>query len=224
VNRTIVVGDVHGCSGELEDLLRATKRKTSDALVFVGDLVAKGPDSLGVVLRARREGALAVRGNHDERCLTWWRAKRSGAELPLLKLPHREVVDALNDDSFAWLDALPFHLTLPEMGVIVVHAGLVPGVSLDRQLPDDMMNMRSLDSNGRPSRRIEDGEPWGSFWPGPEHVVYGHDAIRGLQKYPNATGIDTGCVYGRALTALIFPGRELVSVPARRAWRALQGA
>jgi hypothetical protein len=100
---------------------------------------------------------------------------------------------------------------------VVVHGGLVPGVAIEKQERDHLLNLRSIAADGQPSKRIE-GNPWGALWPGPEQVVYGHDAIRGLQRHPFATGLDTGCVYGRALTALVLPAGELVSVPARRAY------
>ena len=94
---------------------------------------------------------------------------------------------------------------------MVVHGGLVPGIPLEQQTRDHLLNLRSITAEGRPSKRI-DGAPWASLWQGPEHVVFGHDAVRGLQRHPFATGLDTGCVYGRELTALVLPAGEIVSV------------
>jgi len=104
----------------------------------------------------------------------------------------------------------------------VVHGGLVPGVPLDRQDPDLMMNLRSIEEDGTPTKKLK-GRPWAALWSGPERIVFGHDAIRSLQEHRFATGLDTGCVYGRKLTALILPERRLVSVDARREYVSIQG-
>ena len=69
MSRTIVIGDVHGCSEELRSLLRACDHQASDKVVFVGDLVAKGPDSRGVLAIVRELSAQSVLGNHDARVL-----------------------------------------------------------------------------------------------------------------------------------------------------------
>lgn len=213
--RTLIVGDVHGCREELGDLLEESGWDEGDQLVFVGDLVAKGPDSLGVVRLARGLGARSARGNHDQRCLSWWEAKRMGRELPELGAPHQRVVDELEEEDWRWLSECPLWVELPEHEAWVVHAGLVPGVPLQEQDPNDLMNMRSILADGSTSKRYEEGTPWASMWPGPQLVVFGHDAVRGLQLRPHAVGLDTGCVYGGWLTGLWLPGRDLVSVPAR---------
>ena len=77
-SRTIVVGDVHGCLEELDELLSRLEVGPSDRLVLAGDLMDRGPDPVGVVRRARERGALAVLGNHDEKHLRFARheAKR----------------------------------------------------------------------------------------------------------------------------------------------------
>lgn len=70
VKRLIIIGDVHGHKGPLQDLLdKLNFSTTNDALVFTGDLINKGPDSAGVVELAMKLGAHSVRGNHEDRVL-----------------------------------------------------------------------------------------------------------------------------------------------------------
>lgn len=221
--RHIFIGDVHGCLDELRSLLGKLSLRDDDKLVLVGDLVAKGPDSAGVVAYARELGALSVRGNHDEAVLRYRRAMRENKEPPKLKKGHVEVAKSLDELAFSYLESLPLWLQLPQHGLLVVHAGLVPGVPLERQEPDTLMNLRSIRSDGSGSSKMDEGRPWASLWRGPEHVVFGHDAVSGLQRRPFATGLDTGCVYGRELTALVLPENKLVSVPAKRAYKEING-
>jgi diadenosine tetraphosphatase ApaH/serine/threonine PP2A family protein phosphatase len=217
MQRTIVVGDVHGCLDELQALLRDCGVVRGDRVVLAGDLVAKGPDSRGVVQLVREIGALAVLGNHDDYCIDVWRRHHQGEA----RRPRRWLLDTLDDSDWAFLESLPLFLRLgaeyaggPE--VAVVHAGAVPGVPLEEQERDNLLSLRSLVGGSAPSRRLLMRWPWAAAWRGPEHIVFGHDAVRGLQQYPLATGVDTGCVYGRELTALELPSRRIHKVPARR--------
>ncbi len=219
--RTILIGDVHGCLNELRALLERCGVARGERVVFVGDLVAKGPDSAGVVALARELGAACVRGNHDEAVLTYLRAKRAGETQPRLRKSHVTAGDSLSKADVAYLEATPFSLMLGDL-LWVVHAGLVPSRKLADQDPSHLMTMRTLREDGTPSARIDAGALWASQWQGPAHVVFGHDAITGLQEHPFATGLDTGCVYGKQLTALIWPARKLVHVQARRAYQELE--
>jgi hypothetical protein len=221
VQQTIVIGDVHGCADELEALLHACGTGRDDQVVLVGDLVAKGPDSRGVLAMVRELEARAVLGNHDARVLSWKLAVDAGLPPPKIGKSHQEVVDVLDERDFALLQALPLFLRLPEQRAIVVHAGLVPGIPLEQQDPELLMNIRTIRADGTGSRDPDAGELWGYLWPGPELVLFGHHALRGLQEHRFALGLDTGCVYGGKLTACILPERRLVSVPARRAYAPL---
>ena len=195
-DRIIVIGDVHGCADELENLLKVVEyERGKDVVMFVGDLVRKGPYSKRVIKLAREINALTVRGNHDQIAI----------EDTSNKL-------GLSEDDLDYLRNAPVTITIPEMNTILVHAGIIPSIPLEKNEPLALMNMRNIIDETKPTSSHKDGVAWVTLWNGPQHIVFGHDAKRGLQQTPFATGLDTGCVYGRKLTALILPERKLISV------------
>jgi hypothetical protein len=87
------------------------------------------------------------------------------------------------------------------------------------------MRIRTVRKDGRPSAR--DGRIlWGARYQGPPHVVFGHNAAPGLQLHRWATGLDTGCVYGGALTAIVLAESQKIPLAysARRALLVSQAA
>lgn len=219
--RTIIVGDVHGCPDELAALLSELSFSSGDTLVFVGDLIARGPDSLGVLDIARQTGAIVVRGNHEQRLLDW---KEHGERVTLGRM-HREIAEALRPIDWKLLESSELEWELPAHGLRVVHAGIDPHLPLEAQTNEARLNIRTvIERRGQSSSRVL----WGAAYKGPTHIVFGHNAAPGLQLHPFATGLDTGCVYGGRLTAMVLPEgtkvpravgereRFLVSVPALR--------
>jgi hypothetical protein len=232
--RTIVVGDVHGCIDELEELVRTVAyTRGRDRLVFLGDLLDRGPDPAGVVRRVRELGGECVLGNHEEKHLRYaaHEARRvtDRRYRNPIRFDHRRSAQhaALRREDLAWLTTLPRVLALGD-GWIAVHAGFLPGRPVSKQPTDWMIRLRYVDAEGNPVSRLrgELGEPgvrrWAEVWTGPERVVYGHhpqslsvpshdEPIAGVR----CVGIDTGCVYGGKLTALVLPAEEIVQVPSR---------
>jgi hypothetical protein len=222
MGRTVVVGDVHGCRRELEELLeKVAFVRGTDRLVLVGDLVARGPDTHGVLALVRDLRAIAVRGNHEDKVLA------GRAEPDAIEGEHRRIAEALGRTEWRQLEAMPLWLDLPEHGLRVVHAGVIPGMRVDRVPPEALLKMRAVGERGRWTEDKAERPLWGEVYLGPPHVVFGHNAFAEPQLHKWATGIDTGCVYGRELTALVLDRdepvprgravrRKLVSVPARR--------
>jgi Calcineurin-like phosphoesterase len=212
--RTVLIGDVHGCTGELEDLLERVRFvEGSDRLVLVGDLLVRGPDVHGTLALIRRLGGRAARGNHEEKLLGWRLRKKT------LGPDHERVARALSRDEWTFLQELPLWIDLPDHGLRVVHAGVVPGVPIARVPAEALTKMRTLDARGRWSDDADGGALWGSLYTGPPHVVFGHYARAEPQLHPWATGLDTGCVYGGKLTALVLA--EGQRVPRGEAVRSL---
>jgi len=214
--RVIAIGDVHGCIDELQDLLRECDYRPGDLVVFLGDLVSKGPDSFAVVQMAREIGAIGVRGNHDFEVVRWHQAIKSGVDPPVVGSEHFHIANCLTKADMKWMYSLPWYISSPDLGALFVHAGFVSGIRLAKQNPRLMMNMRSILPDGTVTSKFFNNWPWARLWDGPQTVLFGHDADRGLQQYEHAIGLDTGCVYGGRLTACILPEKRLVSVNARR--------
>lgn len=188
-----VVGDVHGCRRELDALLDRLGVTDEDLVVFVGDLVRKGPDNRGVVDRVREApNFVSVRGNNEEKLL---RGETS--------------LDDLTDEDLAWMASLPVAVSWE--GALVVHGGVDPRKPLDAHSVDDLQNTRSLAPGGS-----YDPPYWYEEYAGPPRVFFGHTVLDEPVRSEWAVGLDTGCVYGGALTAYDLRAETVTAVPALR--------
>ena len=220
--RLILIGDVHGCGRELELMLREVSfAKEKDLVVSVGDLVRKGCHDALVMRLVMENNVRAVRGNHEERLLHSWK-KRLIGELGTEKagdLMDHEILASLDAEHLEFLEGLPHSISFPELKLLVVHAGIVPNKPLEEHTVFEITEMRGITPEGEVVKECEDKDVWAKHYHG-EHlgyeVVFGHDASRGLQFEEYATGLDTGCVYGNHLTALVISkeGRKFHTVRA----------
>ena len=222
--RILVIGDVHGCIDELKSLVqKATmdhnKGRQFRAIVLVGDLCNKGPCSAQVIRYVRsQQDWFSVRGNHDDRALM-----AALGDVECCSKPKYEWVNSLSDEDVAWMSDLPYTISISKTmfnndetsptehhDFIVVHAGLNPTiVDLESQDTKTLVTVRDL-------KVSEKSLAWANVWQGPQLVLFGHDAKRGLQRERFAIGLDSGCCYGKALTGIILPEMEFVTVNAIR--------
>jgi protein phosphatase len=230
-----IIGDIHGCLDETLELLTILGYTVSDEagrysvshpdgrkIVFVGDLVDRGPKSPGVirlVMDAVSSGSgFCVAGNHDVKLSRALRGRD-------VKLTHglAESMEQLKQESDEfrkiaadYLDGLVSHYVFDEGRLVVAHAGLREemhgrGSGAVRQFAMYGETTGETDEYGLPVRYN-----WAADYRGKAMVVYGHTPVPEAEWINNTICLDTGCVFGGKLTALRYPERELVSVPARR--------
>ena len=219
MGRTVVVGDVHGCAAELDELFDRIAVARDDRVVMVGDLVMRGPQPREVLALVRQVGGLSVRGNHEWRLLQWRQLRTTGRRRKRVSNSDDRILRSkslartaasFSDEDWHQLETMPLHIALPQHDLLVVHAGLVPGRPLESQDERALMYMRCLDANGEALEARNSGVLWGTRYVGPPHVTFGHNAQSEPQLHDWATGRDTGCVYGGKLTALVLEEDELV--------------
>lgn len=238
----VFVGDLQGCAAELDDLLALLGFDPDrHELWIVGDIVNRGPDSLGALRRVVDIGADSVLGNHDLHLIARW----SGLREPRPGDTLDDVLEADDADRLVgWLRERPPMVVWDDL--VLVHAGLHPqwddlqrvarrtAASVDwsqdpLEHPDlsFMTTVRSCDATGNRPRDGggADGEavPWDEWYRGRRTVVFGHWSQRGLvdrrRGQARMIGLDTGCVWGGRLTAWIAEEDRFVSVPARRRYQ-----
>jgi diadenosine tetraphosphatase ApaH/serine/threonine PP2A family protein phosphatase len=237
-----IVGDIHGCYDELHALLgdlgyRVIEETQADGapairvappagrlLVLLGDLVDRGPKVVPTLRLAmgllRDSTGLCAPGNHDDKLRRWVLGRP-------VRIAHglRTSIDQLEgeppafcDKTLAFLQSLPPYLILDGGRLICVHAGL----PLALQGRDDHrareVSLYGLTTGNRDAEGYPERIRWAETYRGEAFVVYGHTPVRQPEWIGNTVNIDTGCVFGGSLTALRWPERETVSVPARRVY------
>jgi predicted phosphodiesterase len=208
-SRTIVVGDIHGCYDELEDMLSEVRFEASDRLISVGDLITKGPKSREVLERFMSDPQFsAVMGNHDLALRRKWNGEK--VKLKDSQKPTHKELKKNKERYVAYLNSLPFMIDLGTH--LVVHAGMRPGVALHSQTSEDLTELRSIGKD----RTARDGTPWYEVYDGEKVVLFGHWPAPKPRHGKRAIGLDTGCVYGNELTAYVIETGEFKTVPARR--------
>jgi hypothetical protein len=233
--RTIVIGDVHGCLDELRELLLGRiKPDLGDRVIFLGDLMDRGPDPAGVVRFVRDRGYECTASNHDEKHVRWadHEARRRvwGDKNPMNFDAVRQAQhEMLLPYDIKWMRGLPAVIRFKWEGRdwIACHAGLPSDKRPEDEEMKKLVRIRYVDkTTGKyvkvgPNDKVpDDACYWSKRWKGPECVVYGHIVQKGgLARLDVGVpesgwrdsgdaiwtlGIDTGCCFGGALTAAIF--------------------
>jgi protein phosphatase len=232
-----IIGDVHGCYDELVELLQRlgySVQQTETTVhvnspsgrmaVFLGDLVDRGPACVAVlqlVMSMVENGtALCVPGNHDVRLVRALRGARVRVTHGLAEtLRQLEAVpQSFRQAVVRFLDGLPSHYVLDQGRLVVAHAGLPESLQ-----GRDSGRVRQFALYGETTGETDEfGLPvrhdWTADYQGQALVVYGHTPVVEPLWVKRTLCVDTGCVFGGQLTALRYPERECVSVPARRVY------
>jgi protein phosphatase len=236
-----IVGDVHGCIDELVELLGLLGYDVSwtwangmrvpeisgapeRTVIFVGDLVDRGPgsgDVVALVMRMCATGlALCVPGNHDIKFRKWLDGHHVSITHGLATtVADFERIDA-NRRAFVsnFIRALPPYLWLDGGRLVVAHAGIKADMIGHSSHAIENFCLYGDTDSGKTARGLPIRYNWAARYDGAPLVVYGHVCVAAPAWVNGTVCIDTGCCFGGALSALRYPERVTVSVPARRTY------
>lgn len=212
--RIIAIGDIHGCSQELTSLLERLEVSSEDRLIFLGDLINRGPGSLHVLDIIRQHDCISLLGNHELRLLEH---RRSGGKTKL-KETDAATLALLRPQDWELLETFKTTHYEPSIDTVFVHGGFEPDIPWRKQPPEVVTRIQVVDQAGRGHKRADcpRGVLWADLWHGPPFVVYGHIPRPEIYKLKWSVGIDTACVMGGHLTAYILPEKRFVQIRAQK--------
>jgi predicted phosphodiesterase len=230
-DRYIFVGDIHGCYNELVRLLDIVKPTDNDLVFSTGDFIDKGPYPGECIDYWKTKGYYAVLGNHDDRYLRWLNGETVNYSDGFQSTINKLSIDIKYGN---YLRELPIIIKINKLKCVLVHAALNVNTNQDFSNTSYTCNDRDIFLRGRYIRHMDGKELyiplgkeekqdrlWNELWKGDYSVIFGHTpfAYRESSYSKNTFGIDTGCVYGGYLTALIYSiekGWYLISVKAQQ--------
>lgn len=208
MNRTIIIGDIHGCHDELIALLKKCERKPSDEVISIGDMVDRGPKPWEVVeFFLGDPNACAILGNHEDKHIQIRQGKFTASHSQFIT---RNQMGEHYDEAVDYFETLP--LWEERGGYHLIHAGALPDVPIPEQEKNVLVRakmpwMKNVFDKSSPS--------WWTKYQSEVKVVYGHSIHESPHTENGTVGIDTGCYEGKNLTAFILPEGRFVQVEAK---------
>jgi len=213
MGKIFAIGDIHGCLDKLDTMMKRIEvDEENDTLVFIGDYIDRGPDPKGVVdfvldLKKKYINVICLLGNHEQIFLNFYFYRMDGdlfyfnggettaASYGLVETEEGKKINVPDDHLEFFKSLLPYYET---EDYIFVHAGLRPGIPLEKQNIDDLTWIRY--------------EFMRSYHDFGKIVVFGHTPLPEPLIQPNKIGIDTGAVYGGYLTCVVLPETRIIQV------------
>ena len=216
----VIYGDVHGCLEEWEELRKLIPKNYFE--ISVGDILDKGPYPVEALRYARKNKIFTIMGNHEYKHIRkYW-----GRNVQLDE-DQQKVYPQLKQEDFEFIENMPFFLKLNHL--TIVHAGITNWIRLNNpplNLMTLLLFLRDVDENGKflpLNHNNPNARYWADVYDGHEgFIVYGHNPFKEVKKNKYSAGIDTACVYGNKLTALVIKNTlkpweyEIIQVKAKK--------
>jgi bis(5'-nucleosyl)-tetraphosphatase (symmetrical) len=210
MNKLIIYGDIHGCYDEFISLRNQINPQKDDIEVCVGDIITKGKGSIKILDFIIENNIKSVLGNHEDKIIRYLNHQKTNEKNPIiLDNDEQNIINNLTKKHIQFLENLPHFLKFGN--ITILHGGLQNHMNLDNLSKKDkqkIIRLRYLDENYEfltYGKEDDKSTFWADIYDGNQgFVVYGHQWFEEVYKNKFALGIDTGCVYGNKLMALII--------------------
>ncbi len=209
-NSLIVYGDIHGCLDEFLKLREKINPLKTDIEICVGDVITRGKDSIKILRYIQKNNIRSVVGNHENKIIRYLKHEKHGIENPIkLDQDENKIVSELSVGDVDFINNMPLFLRFGR--ITVLHAGVQNHFNLDSLSKEEMSKVLRLRYITNDGKFIPFGEEdsnsifWSEVYNGKQgFIVYGHQTFEEVKSDKHSLGIDTGCVYGNKLSAVVF--------------------